>query len=245
MSVSNGQAANQNTFNTAFVSRTQAQTVSGEKNFLDDIVVGDATPGYTPLGGGKSAYVADASDENVVGVRAEGASSTVDGVFSAYGGGSGILDALYQGSVTDHPVVLYSNSSTGSFAIREGDGRVVAGLNISSGGSLPSATDAVFSVVANSGDSYDGFRVVDESNTTLFAVDKDGRVTNVDGSIPSYTPVNHGVVISGASNQANVTSPGTVGQVLTSNGAGADPTFQTPPAATLDAGSVLFIQVFS
>lgn len=51
------------------------------------------------------------------------------------------------------------------------------------------------------------------------------------GTIPAYTPVNHGVVISGASTVASVTSPGTAGQILTSNGASADPTFQDPAEA--------------
>ncbi len=50
-------------------------------------------------------------------------------------------------------------------------------------------------------------------------------------TVQSVTPTHHGVVISGAAAAANVTSAGTTGQVLTSNGPSADPTFQTSPSA--------------
>ena len=52
------------------------------------------------------------------------------------------------------------------------------------------------------------------------------------GTVPSFTPTNHGVVISGTSNAANVTGAGTAGQVMTSNGASSDPTFQAAPTST-------------
>lgn len=51
------------------------------------------------------------------------------------------------------------------------------------------------------------------------------------GTVPAYTPVNHGVVISGSGAAAAVTTAGTAGQILTSNGASSDPTFQDPAAA--------------
>jgi hypothetical protein len=46
------------------------------------------------------------------------------------------------------------------------------------------------------------------------------------GTIPAYTPANHGVVVSGAGAAASVSGAGTVGQCFASNGASADPTFQ-------------------
>lgn len=52
------------------------------------------------------------------------------------------------------------------------------------------------------------------------------------GTVPAYTPTNHGVVISGSGAAAVVTSAGTSLQVLTSNGPSADPTFQTAPVST-------------
>lgn len=52
------------------------------------------------------------------------------------------------------------------------------------------------------------------------------------GSVPAFTPTNHGVVISGSAAAATVTSAGTSGQVLTSNGAAADPTFQAVPSSS-------------
>lgn len=50
-------------------------------------------------------------------------------------------------------------------------------------------------------------------------------------SIPGITPTNHGVLVSGSGAVASVTGVGTSGQVLTSNGASADPTFQNAAAA--------------
>jgi hypothetical protein len=52
------------------------------------------------------------------------------------------------------------------------------------------------------------------------------------GTVPAYTPTNHGVVISGAAAAANVTTAGTAGQILVSNGASADPTFQDASGVT-------------
>jgi hypothetical protein len=48
----------------------------------------------------------------------------------------------------------------------------------------------------------------------------------------TITPVNHATVVSSATNVLNTTGPGTSGQVLTSNGASADPTYQTPSTFT-------------
>jgi hypothetical protein len=48
------------------------------------------------------------------------------------------------------------------------------------------------------------------------------------GGTGATTLTSHGVVIGNGTSAVNTTSAGTAGQVLTSNGAGADPTFQTP-----------------
>lgn len=50
----------------------------------------------------------------------------------------------------------------------------------------------------------------------------------------TLTPTNHGVVISGSANAMTATSAGTTGQVLTSNGPSADPTYQAAAAPALD-----------
>jgi len=57
----------------------------------------------------------------------------------------------------------------------------------------------------------------------------DSLMDAVDAAIPILptTLTNHGVVIGQAGSPLVATSAGTAGQVLTSNGAGADPTFQT------------------
>lgn len=54
-----------------------------------------------------------------------------------------------------------------------------------------------------------------------------GDVTGTASGNTTYTPNDHGVVISSSTNAMDVTSPGTSGQFLISNGPGADPTFQT------------------
>lgn len=46
------------------------------------------------------------------------------------------------------------------------------------------------------------------------------------GNTTITSPTNHGVVVSGAANVMTATAAGTAGQVLTSNGSSADPTFQ-------------------
>ena len=55
-----------------------------------------------------------------------------------------------------------------------------------------------------------------------------GVVTaNGTSAMTANTVTQHGVIVGGASNAVGSTAVGTSGQVLTSNGAGSDPTFQT------------------
>lgn len=53
-----------------------------------------------------------------------------------------------------------------------------------------------------------------------------------DGSWSGSTVTQYGVLVGGASNAVGSTAVGTAGQVLTSNGAGANPTFQTVTPGT-------------
>jgi len=48
------------------------------------------------------------------------------------------------------------------------------------------------------------------------------------GGTGDTTLAAHGVLVGNGTSPVNVTTPGTAGQVLTSNGASADPTFQSP-----------------
>lgn len=57
-----------------------------------------------------------------------------------------------------------------------------------------------------------------------------------DGGTGATTLAVHGVVIGNATSPVNVTGPGTTGQLLTSNGASADPTFQTLATVTVPTG---------
>jgi hypothetical protein len=56
---------------------------------------------------------------------------------------------------------------------------------------------------------------------------------NVSGPITPATYTAHGVVIGNGSSALNVTSAGTSGQVLTSNGSSSDPTFQALPVGAV------------
>ena len=61
---------------------------------------------------------------------------------------------------------------------------------------------------------------------------------NGTSSITANTVTQYGVLIGGASNAVSSTAVGTSGDVLTSNGAGNDPTFETPSGGS---GSFVFI----
>lgn len=59
-------------------------------------------------------------------------------------------------------------------------------------------------------------------------------VTVPQGGTGVATVAAHGVVVGAGTSPVAVTTPGTTGQVLTSNGASADPTFQTLPSGVID-----------
>lgn len=63
-----------------------------------------------------------------------------------------------------------------------------------------------------------------------------GTLAVADGGTGATSLTNHGVVIGQATSAVHVTSAGTAGQVLTSNGASADPTFQAASGATALSG---------
>lgn len=66
------------------------------------------------------------------------------------------------------------------------------------------------------------------STNTLSTTTFSGALTGTaSGNLTLASPTNHGVLVSGSANATTATSAGSSGQVLTSNGAAADPTFQT------------------
>lgn len=65
------------------------------------------------------------------------------------------------------------------------------------------------------------------------ATDISGQVPVANGGTGAATLTVHGVVIGNATSAVNITTAGTSGQVLTSNGPSADPTFQTSSSATI------------
>ncbi len=79
-----------------------------------------------------------------------------------------------------------------------------------------------------------------------------GLTGGTSGGVPYYSGAStvassgalaaHGVVVGGGAGAAPVTTAaGTSGQVLTSNGASADPTYQNVPAATFDPTTTMFL----
>jgi hypothetical protein len=66
-----------------------------------------------------------------------------------------------------------------------------------------------------------------------------GTLVVADGGTGRATLTNHGVLIGASTSAINITGTGTAGQVLTSNGAAADPTFQAGAAGTVTATGTL------
>jgi hypothetical protein len=79
-----------------------------------------------------------------------------------------------------------------------------------------------------------------EQKESLLLINLTSQVTGilpvVNGGTGDATLAAHGVLIGEGTSPIAVTSAGTSGQVLTSNGASADPTFQTPSGGTIDNG---------
>ncbi len=57
--------------------------------------------------------------------------------------------------------------------------------------------------------------------------------TSLDATLLTGSPTNHGVAVGSATQATNYSTAGTTGQVLTSNGASSDPTFQAPSAGSV------------
>jgi hypothetical protein len=95
-----------------------------------------------------------------------------------------------------------------------------------------------YSVPAGSGGLSDGDKgdVVVSSSGTVWTLD---TVTVPKGGTGAATLTNHGVLLGQGTSAVAATGAGTSGQVLTSNGASADPTFQTGPAMQLIEERVL------
>jgi hypothetical protein len=97
-----------------------------------------------------------------------------------------------------------------------------------------------FDVQDQFGVSIDGYpRDNVSSGVTVAASAITGIVSVPQGGTGVATLTAHGVLIGEAASAVAATSAGTAGQVLVSNGAAADPTFQTPPWVLLKAATGL------
>lgn len=103
--------------------------------------------------------------------------------------------------------------------------------------SYPSSAKAFTTKVDGPGNTILAAHINDLQNEVT-AVEQDliAGLPVVRGGTGALTHTNHGVLIGQAASAVAATSAGTAGQVLTSNGASADPTFQDVPARSLCQG---------
>jgi hypothetical protein len=148
-----------------------------------------ADPSYAPTG--KRVLISDQAEDVAFQLRAEGSQATVESTVGVWGGSG--ENALFIGTDSNHSNVLYTNGLT-RLNIRE-NGQVIVGTDVQPGGTFVPLTSAVFSVVADSSESLDAFKVVDENNTDLMQIDKFG-VINAVGYKAGGTPgIDHVEVI--------------------------------------------------
>lgn len=198
------------------------------------VVVTDAANATTCItGGGSSNVTCQWNGSNWVAIGGGG------------GGGAGGFDAITSGSNTGATMTC----GTGCSIVPSGTGAITATALAS--GSLSSAnlttalTDetgsgaAVFAtsptlttptIASLTNAQHNHTNAVGGGQITDAALSS--AVTVAKGGTGGATLTNHGVVLGQGTNPVAVTGAGTAGQVLTSNGASTDPTFQAPGAAT-------------
>ena len=138
-----------------------------------------------------------------------------------------LASTLTMPDTTAVSTILYSSSANTVAALATAN----SGVLVTSAGGVPSiATDIPTAVTIGAAYIYR-------------AGGTDVPVT--DGGLGVSTLAAHGVVIGNGTSAVNVTSAGTANQVLTSNGASADPTFQALPGATFGSSTLASAYVFS
>lgn len=110
-------------------------------------------------------------------------------------------------SLTDHGVIVGSGTSAVDALAVGTDGQLLIGQ---------SSADPSFNTMS-------GDATISKSGALTL-----GTVGVAKGGTGATTLTAHGVVVGNGTSAVNITGAGTSGQVLTSNGASADPTFQTP-----------------
>lgn len=110
------------------------------------------------------------------------------------------------------------------------------------------ATDVAVSgdaTLANTGALTIANLAVTNAKIAAATIDLTAKVTGIlpvaNGGQGANTLAAHGVVIGNGSSAVNVTGAGSSGQVLTSNGASADPTFQAVDIASISNGAIVTI----
>jgi hypothetical protein len=137
------------------------------------------------------------------------------------------LKASATATITNLQVTLSAAlgvAATLAVTLRDGGSSMALTCTTTSGGST--CTDTTHSVNVTLGDLL-SFQLVSAGTVTAGLPQIEiSYAVGTSGVGLTGTPTNHGVVIGTGANNVNSTTAGSVGQVLTSNGASADPTFQ-------------------
>lgn len=188
-----------------------------------------------------SANVATMGTDAITFVQTGGPGSTTIGALDANAANAQGLS--FNGSVLSaqsadatHPGMV--NTTTQTFA---GQKTFSTGVTATVTGNASTAT-ALAANPADCGAGTKATTIAANGDLTCSAVsltaDVSGTLPVANGGTGAATLTIHGVVIGNTASAVNVTSAGTAGQVLTSNGAALDPTFQASAAAAA-ADSVL------
>lgn len=161
--------------------------------------------------------------------------------FTSASGGVVQGDVLY-GSAADTLSALAKNASATRYIANTGTSNNPAWAQIDLTNGVTGILTSVNGGTGNGFTKFSGpatsektFTLPDASATVLTS---NAAVTVAQGGTGAATLGDAGVLIGNATGAVQVTSAGTSGQVLTSNGAGVDPTFQT--AAGGDDGRIIF-----
>ncbi len=103
---------------------------------------------------------------------------------------------------------------------------------------VPPKFSSQYQIVTSGGSSQ--LYVYDAANALWLSLltDLQSPISVPEGGTGATTFTSHGVILGEGTSALGVTGAGTAGQVLTSNGASADPTYQTPVPGWVDEGSV-------
>lgn len=138
--------------------------------------------------------------------------------------------------VVNDPTLVYDQYSQGDTNVEN----FFVNENLPPPSGVVTTVNGIFGPVVNITGGATGLAFSTGANPSALS----GTLDVDNGGTGRTTLTNHGVVIGAAASPVNVTSAGTAGQVLTSNGASADPTFQTGTSGTVTSFSATPTGIF-